>query len=94
MCKENKSASKKVAKVFIKAVKMSNYETVSNYLCALWPFLEIDDSLKPLRLEWVIGVPQLVTRRSYNDRRLKYGLEVTDRVNDYIYNYWCPLLTT
>jgi hypothetical protein len=36
---------------------------VKGYLKALKPFLRSDDSLKEKKLEWVFGVPELVSRK-------------------------------
>ena len=57
MCKNNEKLSKKVSKVFLHAISASHQDTVSNYMRSLKPFVMIEDSLKPLRLEWVFGVP-------------------------------------
>jgi hypothetical protein len=46
MCKDNIKMSKKVSKVFIKAINGSNFDNVKNYLMALKPFLKVNDSLK------------------------------------------------
>mmetsp|Transcript_21979 Transcript_21979/g.16329 ORF Transcript_21979/g.16329 Transcript_21979/m.16329 type:complete len:221 (-) Transcript_21979:1266-1928(-) len=55
MCRENFQLSKKVSKVFIKSINNSNYDTVKNYLTALKPFIQLEDSLKMCKLEWVFG---------------------------------------
>ena len=55
MCKDNLKLSKKVSKVFIKAINSSNLDNVKNYLMALKPFLKMNDSLKDKKLEWVFG---------------------------------------
>ena len=65
MCHENLKLSQKVSKVFIKAINSSNYETIKSYLVALKPFLKLNDTLKPQRLEWVFGVSQIVNRKQY-----------------------------
>lgn len=55
MCRDDIKLSKKVSKVFIKAINGSNFETVKNYIKALKPFLKMQDSLKQMKLEWVFG---------------------------------------
>jgi hypothetical protein len=55
MCKDNEKISRKVSKVFIKAINNSKYDNVRNYLMALKPFLKLSDSLKQQKLEWVLG---------------------------------------
>lgn len=91
MSHENTKLSKKVSKVFIKAINGANYDNIKNYLTALKPFLKLNDSLKPQRLEWVFGVSQIVQRKQYQQERYKYGLEFVDRLNDDCYNYVGPL---
>ena len=91
MCHENTKLSQKVSKVFIKAVNGANYDNIKNYLTALKPFLKLNDSLKPQRLEWVFGVSQIVQRKQYQQERYKYGLEFVDRLNDECYSYVGPL---
>lgn len=75
MCKDNIKLSRKVSKVFIKAINNSNYENVKNYLMALKPFLKMQDGLKAQKLEWVFGFSQIVARKGYREERFKYGLE-------------------
>jgi hypothetical protein len=43
MCKDNLVLSRKVSKVFIKAINGSNSDNLKAYLKALKPFLRIDD---------------------------------------------------
>lgn len=56
MCKDDEKLSRKVSKVYLKAINGSNSDNLKNYLKALKPFLKLSDSLKPLKLEWVFGV--------------------------------------
>ena len=49
--------SKKLAKIFVKAINQPGIEKQAIYLKGLKKFLLIDDSLKTQRLEWVFGVP-------------------------------------
>lgn len=55
MCKDNLKLSKKVSKVFLKAINGSNSENLKNYLKALKPFLKVNDAYKEMKLEWVFG---------------------------------------
>jgi len=56
MCRDNVKLSKKVSKVFIKAINQSNFDNVKNYLTALKSFLKLNDTLKLKKLEWVFGI--------------------------------------
>ena len=93
MCKDNLKLSRKVSKVFIKAINNSNYENVKNYLMALKPFLKMNDHLKNMKLEWVFGFSQIVSRKGYREEKYKYGLELIDRINDEAHLYVSPLVT-
>jgi hypothetical protein len=55
MCKDNLKLTKKVSKVFIKAINGSNFDNVKSYLAALKPFLKNNDTLKTIKLEWIFG---------------------------------------
>lgn len=62
--------TKKLAKIFIKAINSSSTEKMAIYLKALKNFLLIDDQYQQHRLEWVLGVPQLKTANAY--RTIKF----------------------
>jgi hypothetical protein len=91
MCKDNLKLSKKVAKVFIKSINNTNFDSVRNYLVALKPFLRLEDSLKQIKLEWIFGFHQLNCRKGFRDERYKYGVELVDKMGDEAYNYVSPL---
>ena len=82
MCKENMKLSKRVSKVFIKVINNSNFDNVKNYLKALKPFVKMNDSLKPLKLEWIFGIGSIMAKRGYREDKFKYGLEHVDKIND------------
>ena len=56
MCKDNLSLSKRMAKVYLKGINKS-YNGLETSLDSLSKFLKVDDSLKQLKLEWILGVP-------------------------------------
>lgn len=91
MCKDNYKLSKKVSKVFIKSINNSNYENVRNYLTALKPFVMIEDSLKAMKLEWVFGVSEILSRKGFREERFKYGLEMVDKIGDDACSYISPI---
>ena len=82
MCKDDLKLSRKIAKVFLRSIEQAHLDTVRCYLKALKPFLLLDDSLKKLKLEWVFGVPEIISRRLYGEDRSKYGLELIDRIDE------------
>lgn len=92
MCKDNAKLTKKVAKVFLSSIEQAHVDTVKGYLKALKPFLRADDSLKPQKLEWVFGVPEVVSRKVYGESRHKYGLELVDRINEESMTFSSPVL--
>lgn len=55
MCQNNRKLSRKVSKVFIKAINGSSPDTLRAYLKALKPFLRVEDEYKYLKLEWIFG---------------------------------------
>ena len=91
MCKDNLHLSRKVSKVFIKAINGSNSDNLKAYLKALKPFLRIDDQYKPLKLEWIFGFSQINQRKTYREDKYKYGLELVDRINEEATTYMTPL---
>jgi hypothetical protein len=92
MCRDNEKLSRKVTKVFLRSIEQAHLDTVKGYLKALKPFLRANDSLKRQKLEWVFGVPAVVSRKGYSDTRHKYGLELVDRINDESMTYTSPIL--
>jgi hypothetical protein len=58
--------SKKVTKVFLRSIEQAHIDSVKGYLKALKPFLRSNDSLKIQKLEWVLGVPEVISKgKSY-----------------------------
>lgn len=65
MCKDNLQMTKKLAKIFFKAINQSSSDKVIDSLKSVKKFLLIDDSLKTKRLEWLFGIPQIMTKNPY-----------------------------
>ena len=93
MCKDNEKLSKKVSKVFIKVINGSKFDNVRNYLVALKPFLKMNDSLKQQKLEWVLGLSEIVSRKGYREEKYKYGLELIDKINDEANVFVSPIVS-
>ena len=91
MCRDNLKLTKKLAKIFIKAINSSSTEKMAIYLKALKNFLLIDDQYQQHRLEWVLGVPQLKTANAYKSIKFQYGVELVERIGDTAYNFVSPL---
>jgi len=47
--------------------------------------------LKPKRIEWLLGFPQLISRKGYNEDKYRFGVEVINLINDDIRTYPSPL---
>jgi hypothetical protein len=95
MCFENPTMTRKMAKIFVKAINQPGVEKQSLYLKALKKFILINDSLKQQRLEWVFGVAQLVHNKQGGAAyTYSFGIETVDRLNDEAYTYVTNLLTT
>jgi len=92
MCRDNLKLSKKVTKVFLRSIEQAHLDSVKGFLKALKPFLQSDDSLKIQKLEWVFGVPEVVSKGVYGGNNQKYGLEVVDRINEESIVYRSPIL--
>lgn len=92
MCKDNAKLSKKVSKVFLRSIEQAQLDTVKGYLKALKPFLRSDDSLKQQKLEWIFGIPEVVSRPVYGDPKRKYGLELVDKINEDSMKFASPIL--
>jgi hypothetical protein len=45
-----------------------------------------------LKLEWVFGIPEIVSKGCYGSASQKYGLEVIDRINEESIVYRSPIL--
>lgn len=65
MCKDNEQMTKKLAKIFFAQINQSSSDKVIAALKSVKKFLLIDDKLKRLRLEYLLGYPQLMTKNPY-----------------------------
>ena len=54
--------------------------------------MRLQDAFKIHRLEWVLGFPQLVNKKTYREEKYKYGIEFVDRINDDAYTYMSTLI--
>ena len=55
--------SKKVANLLIKGINQYQVDKVTKFLKLLKKFLSIDDEHKLARLEWTLGVPEIVNKK-------------------------------
>jgi len=94
ICKGNMKFSKKVAKIFVKVINASTYDNVRNYLKALKPFCLVKDELQQIRLEWVFGIRQILTRKDYMEKNYKFGLELVYKINDEAFTYVSPIINS
>lgn len=62
MAKNNRKISKKMAKAYLKSCSKTSLESISKALNQVRQFLKIDDDLKKERMEWIFGVPQILTK--------------------------------
>jgi len=44
-----------------------------------------------LKLEWIFGFCQVITRKNYREEKYKYGLELVDRINEDAHTYITPI---
>lgn len=92
MCRDDAKLTRKVSKVFLRAIEQAHLDTVKGYLKALKPFLRSSDSLKRQKLEWIFGIPEVVSRKVYGASRCKYGVELVDRINEEAVKFVSPVL--
>lgn len=83
--------TKKLAKIFFRQINQSNADKVIESLKAVKKFLLIDDSLKQLRMEYLLGYPQIMTKNPYRQTKYQYGAELVDRINDDAYRFTSTL---
>ena len=43
-------------------------------------------------MEWVFGIPEVVSKKVPGDSRCKYGLELVDRINEESIKFSSPIL--
>lgn len=79
--------TKKLAKIFFRLMNQSSSDKVIESLKIIKKFLLIDDTLKVKRLEWIFGIPQIVSKNPYRSTKHQYGLELVERINDESYKY-------
>ena len=65
MCQNDLRLSKKVAKLLLKGINQYQAEKVAKNLKLIKKFLRIDDEFKMTRIEWTLGVPQLVHKKQF-----------------------------
>ena len=88
---ENEAISKIVAKVLLKRLNISDYHEVDPYLIIMKAFLEINDSLFEVRLEWILGISYFNMSFSDNpNENDKYGL---DQINTHESPLFCVIST-
>lgn len=83
--------TKKLAKIFFAQINQSSSDKVIAALKSVKKFLLIDDKLKRLRLEYLLGYPQLMTKNPYRQSKYQYGVELAERINDDAYRYTSTL---
>mmetsp|Transcript_18286 Transcript_18286/g.31275 ORF Transcript_18286/g.31275 Transcript_18286/m.31275 type:complete len:924 (+) Transcript_18286:1615-4386(+) len=92
LCKDQEDLSRKMAKIFLRQLQQANLSQAIGYLKALKAFIRVDDSMKQLKLEWIFGLPELTSRKMYNETKYKYGVELIDRINEEVVSFMSPLI--
>ena len=68
MACENVKISKKMAKSYLKGVNKTGIDSLVNSLKQIRKFLSINDSLKMARIEWIFGIPQVISKPNFKTR--------------------------
>ena len=92
MCLNNEHLSRKVAKIFVKSINNAQSDSLIIYLKALKPFLLLEDDIKPKRLTWIFGYPQIHNVKPYGKEVFKYGVEIIQKIGEDAYTYPCPII--
>ena len=58
-CFENEELSKNIAKKLLSVINRATGDDIQPSLEVLYQYLLINDSLKPMRYEWTLGIPFL-----------------------------------
>lgn len=74
MCAGNFTMSKKIAKIIFKSVNQNSADKAIESLKLIKAFLLVDDEFKRHRCEWLLGVPQLISRNKM------YGVELVNLI--------------
>lgn len=82
MARNNLKVSKKMAKSYLKGVNKTGVESLQSALNQIRSFIKIDDEFKMQRLEWIMGIPQVVSKSNYRTKQQQYGLEMIDLISD------------
>jgi hypothetical protein len=94
VCKDDPLLSKKVCKLLLKQVNTSNSDTFRQYMTAISVLLRQKDSTQLQKLEWILGVSQILNRKDYRSDKQKFGLELLDKVGDEATIFVSPILTS
>ena len=87
MAVDNEKVTKKMAKAYLKGVAKPGNEQILTALKQIRAFLKIDDSLKAQRLEWIMGLPQVVSKQNFRTKNMQYGQEIVELVSDEYYTF-------
>jgi len=87
MARDDAKTSKKMAKAYLKGVNKTGVEALQQSLRQIQQFLRIDDSLKQVRMEWIFGIPQVVSKSQFRTKQMQYGVELVEMVADEYYMF-------
>ena len=92
-CKNNLALTKEVAFQHIRSTMRNGSAQIKDAWKQIQQFLLIKDKLQVMRLEWILGVPQLVAKLNYQrDKTLEIGLDCVRYINDQSYKYKSGLM--
>jgi hypothetical protein len=100
MCHGNEKMTRKVAKALLHCFSTahgstpSGYEKVKAHMRSLKQFLRIDDEFKRHRLEWMLGVGEPRTNKTYGSRKHQMQAQIIDRASDEANEYKSALITS
>jgi len=87
----NKEVSEAVAEQILKSMNGVDNEKIETVMDVAKHYLLIDDELKPLRAEWVLGFPSLQTSTTFRNKLNKFGLSLAHSSKTDVHAYHTPI---
>eukprot|EP01022_Parablepharisma_sp_SALTPOND_P015060 TRINITY_DN20_c0_g1_i1.p1 TRINITY_DN20_c0_g1~~TRINITY_DN20_c0_g1_i1.p1 ORF type:complete len:1373 (-),score=178.95 TRINITY_DN20_c0_g1_i1:2037-6155(-) len=81
LCYQNKGYSKRVCSLVLAHMNEQDLHKGAKFMGLLPDILAVEDVYQALRIEWILGYPQLLYRQQYG---LAYNYDITDEVNTFI----------
>ena len=82
------SLSKEVASQLIKGARRNSSSAIKENWKKIQEFILIKDKLQMHRIEWILGVPQLNSKKNYQrNNQVEFGLDCVTYINQEAYKF-------